>query len=64
MTGTQASRVTAYGPVQAHEIRDGSSARLAVPPGDSKPGWENPNAGRTVVHGDVSDIASGATKRS
>ena len=52
-----------YGP-RPGEKRDGSCARLAIQPGDSQPGWENPNAGRTVVHGDVSDIVSGATKRS
>ncbi|HVU75645.1 MAG TPA: hypothetical protein VHD38_02330 [Candidatus Paceibacterota bacterium] len=52
-----------FGP-RPGEVRDGSCARLAIQPGESRPGWETDAAGQTVVHSDPSEVVPRATKRS
>jgi len=43
-------------------VLDGSSASRAIPPGNSRPGWESGITGHDVIHGDIDDVPGNVQK--
>lgn len=45
-----------------NEVRDGSTAARAIPPGDSRPGWDSGVCGHNVVYSDPAEVIPGAKR--